>query len=149
LASAGAAVASSTIVYFVLPVGPFGAIGTWAFVAVFAVGLMAVSALIARQVRHYRTDSTRLGSIAGLAASLYLAILFFAAVYYGLAEHMPGSITSLTTKIDALYFALAITTTVGFGDVHAMSQLARAVVAVHMVFNIGFLGLAVTALRGR
>nr|WP_228046272.1 potassium channel family protein [Saccharopolyspora sp. HNM0983] len=84
-----------------------------------------------------------------MVAALYLAVLFFASVYFGLSWHYPGAMAQLGTRTDALYFALSVTATVGFGDVHAASQGARAVVAVHMVFNIGFLGAVINELRGR
>ncbi|MBK0865644.1 MULTISPECIES: two pore domain potassium channel family protein [unclassified Saccharopolyspora] len=138
------AIAAGTAVYFALPLGVFGKSGTWAFVALFALGLALVSAAIVRQVRRFRSGAARL---TGVLTSLYLAVLFFAAVYFGLSAHWPGSVVQLRTKVDALYFALSITSTVGFGDVHAAGQQARAVVGVHLVFNLGFLGVAVHAVR--
>ncbi|MGP4019474.1 ion channel [Saccharopolyspora sp. 5N708] len=150
LATALTAVVLSTVGYYLLPIGRFGVGGTVNWVVVFAVGLLAVSALIVFQVRRFRIGDARRGSsIAGVVAALYLAVLFFSAVYFGLAYHDPGSITGLRTKTDALYFALSITSTVGFGDVHAVSQFARSLAAVHMAFNIGFLGAAVAIVRGR
>lgn len=138
----------STFAYFVVPFGEFGAIGSWGFVSLFLVGLVAVGVLIIRQVRRYRLGTTsQAAPIAGVVASLYLAVLFFAAVYYSLARYQPLAITSLHTKLDALYFALSVTSTVGFGDVHAVSQPARAAVTTHLAFNIGFLGAAVGIVR--
>ncbi|MCI2422788.1 ion channel [Saccharopolyspora sp. K220] len=150
LATALAAVVLSTVGYYLLPIGRFGVAGTVNWVVAFAIGLAAVAALIVFQVRRFRTrDVRRSSSIAGVVAALYLAVLFFSTVYFGLAYHDPGSITVLRTKTDALYFALSITSTVGFGDVHAVSQLARAIAALHMAFNIGFLGAAVAIVRVR
>jgi voltage-gated potassium channel len=144
LAIAVVVIAISTGVYFVLPLGPFGTTGTWTSVAIFTIGLVAISAAIERQVRRYRSGAS---SLIAVLASLYLAVLFFSAIYFGLAVHEPWTIASLQTKLDALYFALSITTTVGFGDIHAVSQVARGVVTVHMVFNIGFIGIAVSVIR--
>jgi voltage-gated potassium channel len=138
----------STFAYFVVPFGEFGGIGTWGFVALFLVGLIAVGGLIIRQVRRYRLRTAgRAAPIVGVVASLYLAVLFFAAMYYSLTRYQPLAIESLHTKLDALYFALSVTTTVGFGDIHAVSQLARAMVTIHLAFNIGFLGAAVSIVR--
>jgi len=136
-------VAAATAVYFALPLGVFGVSATWAFVAAFAVGVLLVSVVLARQVRRYRSGGT---AVTGVLVALCLAVLFFAAVYFGLAAHRPGEVAQLRTKVDALYFALSITSTVGFGDVHAAGQLARAVVAVHIGFNLLFLGVAVRAI---
>ncbi|MBF6511111.1 ion channel [Saccharopolyspora hirsuta] len=142
------AVAVCTGVYYALPIGSFGLVGTLGSVVVFGAGLAAVSVLITVQIRRFRSGGGHRGSsVAGVVAALYLAVLFFAAVYFGTEHHEPGAIAELRTKTDALYFSLAITSTVGFGDVHAVSQFARAVAAVHMAFNIGFLGGAVAVLR--
>ncbi|GAB3300044.1 ion channel [Parasphingorhabdus pacifica] len=149
LVAAVLAVAACTGVYYLLPLRRIGsAAGTWIFVALFAVGLIAVAAVILLEVAHFRSErSYRRTSMAGVIAALYLVVLFFAAVYYGLAVHLPGSLVSLHTKTDALYFSVSITGTVGFGDVYAAGQLARAVTTVHMAFNIGFVGAVVTVLR--
>ncbi|MER7079252.1 Ion channel [Saccharopolyspora kobensis] len=148
LAAAVGAVAACTGVYYALPIGVFGLVGTIGEVVVFGVGLLAVSVLIMVQVRRFRSGGGHhRSSMAGVVTALYLAVLFFAAVYYGLAQHQPDAIAELRTKTDALYFSLSVTSTVGFGDVHAVSQFARAVAAVQMAFNIGFLGAAVSVLR--
>ncbi|MER7015798.1 potassium channel family protein [Saccharopolyspora sp. NPDC000359] len=149
LAATAGAVAACTGVYYALPLGTLGLVGTLGSLVVFGVGLIVVSVLITVQVRRFRSGGRQHhgSSIAGVVAALYLAVLFFAAVYAGMAHHEPGSIAELRTKTDALYFALSITSTVGFGDVHAVSQFARAVAAVHMAFNIGFLGVALAVLR--
>jgi hypothetical protein len=150
LATALGAVALCTVLYYLLPIDRFGFIGTVNSVVVFAAGLAAISALILFQVRRFRIEGARHGSsIAGVVAALYLAVLFFAAVYFGLASHDPASIASLRTKTDALYYSLSITSTVGFGDVHAISQVARTAVTIHLAFNIGFLAVAVAVLRAK
>lgn len=148
LSATTAVVALSTFVYFVLPFGWFGAVGAWGFVIVFLSGLLSVSAVIVLQVRRYRCHSVRRDtSLIGVIAALYLSVLFFAAVYFSLATAEPFAITQLRTKLDALYFSLTLVSTTGFGDIHPVSQLARAVVTVNLAFNIGFLGFAVAMLR--
>lgn len=139
------AVVVCTAVYYALPIGEFGRTGTIGAIVAFGAGLLVISSLVLVEVYRFRGD--RGHSIVGVVAALYLAVLFFAAVYFVLARYEPDAIASLRTRTDALYFSLSITSTVGFGDVHAISQLARAVAAFHMAFNIGFLGMAVAALR--
>jgi Ion channel len=53
-----------------------------------------------------------------------------------------GEFEGLATRIDALYFALTTLFTVGYGDIHPVGQLARALVSVQMVLNVGVLALA-------
>ncbi|MEB3369345.1 ion channel [Saccharopolyspora mangrovi] len=144
LAGTAVAVVLCTTGYYLLPVGERGLRGTVWAVAVFAIGLAVVAGLIFFQVRGYRTGRT---SIAWVVAAFYLAVLFFAAVYYAMSVHVPGALPGLSTKTDALYFSLTITGTVGFGDIHPETQPARALVAIHIAFNIAYLGTAVSALR--
>ena len=142
------AVVLSTALYYVMPLTGFGVLGTAATAAVFALGLLAVSATIVLQTwRFWSTKARSRASLAGVVTALYLSVLFFASMYFGMAYHRPGSIASLETRTDALYFSLTITSTVGFGDVHAVGQGARLMVIVHMAFNIGFLGLVLSVLR--
>lgn len=80
------------------------------------------------------------------------AILFFAYCYYRLS-FIPNQMVDLQTRLDALYFTVSTTLTVGFGDVHASGQLARGVVLIHMIFNVAVLAVGVrlfsTLLRER
>lgn len=39
------------------------------------------------------------------------------------------------TKIDALYFAVTLSTTVGFGDIHPVTQFARLIVTLQMILS--------------
>ncbi|TDD01470.1 two pore domain potassium channel family protein [Saccharopolyspora terrae] len=144
LASTAFAVALCTTGYYLLPVGEHGLGGTVWAVAAFAVGLIVIAVLVYSQVRGYRSGRT---SISWVVAAFHLAVLFFSAVYYAMAAHVPGALPGLSTKTDALYFSLTITGTVGFGDIHPVTQAARALVALHIAFNIAYLGTAVSALR--
>jgi hypothetical protein len=148
LAEAVGTIVLSTLVYFLIPSRVGGHLGNWAFVVAFTGGLVVVSGVILGQLRRYgRARSRTNASIAGLVLALYVSVLFFAKVYDSLAVSRPGALVGLGTKIDALYFSLAIASTTGFGDVHAVGQLARMVVIVQMAFNVGFLGVALAAVR--
>ena len=61
---------------------------------------------------------------------------------------LPGQFAELHDKTDALYFNISTLATVGFGDVHAVGQLARAAVTLQIVFNLVFLGAAVSLISG-
>ena len=50
------------------------------------------------------------------------------------------------TRVDARYFALATLTTVGYGDVSAQGQVARAVVCGQLVFSIGVVATGASVL---
>jgi voltage-gated potassium channel len=74
--------------------------------------------------------------LGGLVIGVVAGVLFCALIDYGIAVHAPGQFVGLTSRIDALYFALATLFTVGFGDITASGQVARVVMCVQMLFNV-------------
>lgn len=137
-----------TAVFLLLPVQAFNLSDTIRIVAVFLIGLAGIAFLIVWQVMAYR-DAKISGRarLQGLIVALYVAVLFFALSYYLMALSGPEQIAGLKTRMDALYFSLTIMSTVGFGDVHAESQASRAIVSLHLAFNLLFVSLAVAAAR--
>src|SRR3712207_1536520 len=84
-----------------------------------------------------------------LVLAAVAGIVAFAFVDHLVARTDPGSFDGLLTKTDALYFTLTTLTTVGYGDVHPVSQLARQVVMAQLAFNVVVLaGAARTLTRG-
>jgi voltage-gated potassium channel len=122
--------------YYLVPVEP-GVSGTQLVlraVATFVAGL-AVTWLIFRQLAH-QLDNPDEAPLAGLLNALIGGVAFFALADYITALSGPAQFADLKTKTDALYFALATLTTVGYGDVHASGQIARGIVVVQLVFNV-------------
>ncbi|PGH45913.1 Ion channel [Micromonospora sediminicola] len=105
--------------------------------------LVAVVAfLVTGQVRRQLTREQPTGreedrALTRLAVALIAGLLVFALADYVVADTRPGEFVGLHTRIDALYFALATLTTIGYGDVHAQGQIARVAVCAQMVFSIG------------
>jgi hypothetical protein len=54
--------------------------------------------------------------------------------------------SGISTRTDALYFTVATLTTVGYGDVHAQGQIARSLVTLQLLFDVVFVGAAVSTL---
>lgn len=71
-----------------------------------------------------------------LSMLLVLLIMASSLSFFLLNQARPEQVTGLETRTDALYFTLSTMTTVGFGDVHAEGQIARAMVCVLIVFNV-------------
>ncbi|MEV4687427.1 potassium channel family protein [Microbacterium sp. LWH3-1.2] len=82
-------------------------------------------------------------SLAGFGA-LFLSL--FAASYYVVAGADPRSFSDPLTRTDALHFTLTVVSTVGFGDIAAVSQVALIAVMAQMILNIILLGLGVRVL---
>lgn len=137
------------VIFYLAPVEPDATGGQLAVRAVLAVAAAALVALliwrmVARVVRN--EPDVRL---AGLLVALFAGVVLFAFVDYMIAVSRPGQFQDLETKTDALYFAVATLATVGFGDVHATGQLARAVVTGQMLFNLAVIATGGTVLVGR
>jgi len=122
--------------YYLVPVEPgvSGARLAWRTAGTVVAGLL-VTWLIVRQVGHQLAEPER-PPPTGLLTALVCGVVFFALADFVTAVSDPGQFTDLHTKTDALYFALATLTTVGYGDVHAVGQVARGVVVVQLVFNV-------------
>jgi hypothetical protein len=123
-------------VYYLIPVEPgqTGALRALRIAGTVA-GLAAVTWLILRQVsRHFAAPED--APLVPLLTALVGGIAFFALADYVVAVANPHQFVDLRTKTDALYFALATLTTVGYGDVHATGQVARGIVTVQLVFNV-------------
>jgi voltage-gated potassium channel len=134
----------ATVVYFLLPVPGRMREGSWAFL--FGGGVLLLGALIALSIRRL-VRATAGVRARGLIVLLCCGVLFFAWTNVTLAA-IPGEFTEMHTKVDSVYFSVSTLATVGFGDVHASGQLARAAVTIEMLFNLVFLGTAVTFVTG-
>lgn len=125
--------------YFLLPLDRVEGVGDW----VLLVAVLAVVAVIAAwQVYRITRDRYPLAQAAeALAAVVPTYLVGFAVVYYLMAEAAPGGFTEPLSRMAALYFTVTVATTVGFGDIAAQTDAARAVVTVQMLANLLLLGL--------
>ena len=85
----------------------------------------------------------------GVATSAPLFLLLFAASYYAVSASDPGSFSVRgLNRTDTLYFAVTVSTTVGFGHVTATSQIAGIFVTLQMGLDLIVLGLGVQGFVG-
>jgi voltage-gated potassium channel len=134
--------AAVTALYYLLPAGAVLPAGWW--IALFAGGLVILAAVIVLVISRMLAAGAE-ARIRAIFTVLCAAIIFFAETNYLLAK-LPGEFAGLHTRTDGLYFTISMVATVGFGDIHAAGQLARAAVAVQMIFSLVFLASAVAAL---
>ncbi|MEV5872737.1 potassium channel family protein [Streptomyces sp. NPDC052101] len=110
-------------------------------------GLLAVSLFFGWElwlIMH--SPSPRLKAVEALAATVTLYLVLFASGYYLLEHDVPGSFSKHLTRTDALYFTLSTFTTVGFGDITALSETGRVVVMCQMVCSLLIVGVAARVL---
>jgi voltage-gated potassium channel len=112
-----------------------------------AVGLLAVSGLVAWQVRAVvRSPYPRLRAIDALITTVPLFLLLFAATYYVVGSQAPDNFSEPLTRVDSLYFTVTVFSTVGFGDITATSQAARVLAIGQMLADLVLVGLIVRVL---
>jgi len=139
-----ALVVLATVGYYLVPVPGQMRESSWAIL--FSCGVVALGLLIAVAIWRLLGAGENV-RIRTLVLLLVLTVLFFSWCDDSVAR-LPGQFVDLHTKTDALYFTISTIATVGFGDVHAAGQLARAAVTVQIVFNLVFLGAALAMISG-
>jgi voltage-gated potassium channel len=143
------ALAGVLVAYYAAPVGEVPS--KWDIVLAAAgliAGLGALVFVVVRQVRlmaqfEAGDPSVRLDV---LVLVVFVVVPIFSLGYYAIEQGDASQFADLGTKTDALYFSLSTLATVGFGDVHATGQLARALVIVQIVFDLLFVAFVVSVL---
>lgn len=132
--------------YYLLPLDGQDTVGA---AALLACGLLAVVLVFLWEVRVIaRSPYPRLKAVEALAATLVLFLVLFAGAYFLLDSTTPGSFTEPMNRTDALYFALTVFSTVGFGDITARSQAGRVMVMLQMAGGLLLVGVAARVLAG-
>jgi hypothetical protein len=146
LLRSGASVSALVVVYYLAPLDhPLDPV-VW---IEFAIGLLVFGAVIAWQVRAILdSDAPRLRAIQAVAVGLPLLLLLFASTYIVIARNMPDSFTEALSRTDALYFAVTVFATVGFGDIAPRSEVARIVTMIQMIVGLVAVGLVAKIVLG-
>ena len=127
------------VLYYKLP---FTAVDNASTFLLLAAGLVLFGAVITWQVRSIlRSDYPALRAIEALGAAIPLFLLLFAAAYVKLAEAQPEAFSEPLSRTDALYFAITVFATVGFGDIVPVTDAARITTMVQMVGDLLVVGL--------
>jgi Ion channel len=126
-------------IYYALPLDRTSI--SWAIVML-GVGLLGLVVLVVFQVRSIiRATYPALRTVGALATSAPLFLLLFAATYFVMGQISEGNFSEPLTRTDALYFTVTVFATVGFGDITATTEGARALVTGQMVAGIVIVGI--------
>lgn len=109
------------------------------------VALATLALLAVVTVRKLRRHDDPVGRLVTL---IVIVVVAFAAVFYSLSM-VENQFQGIQTRTDSLYFTVVTMATVGYGDIHATGQLARAVVILAVVFNLVFVGAIASAIATR
>ncbi len=118
--------------------------GKLAWLPVVIAGLALFVWVFVRQLRKIeKSDFPVLRAVEALVLALALFLTLFAAAAVALEQATHGSFNESLTRIDGFYYAVTTLATVGFGDIHPVSQPARILGTVQMLGNLMLLGVAV------
>ena len=125
---------------------PFDGEKWWLGAIVGGLAVCAVVPLTAYRVSLLRrSQHPVVDGVEALVLLLGLLIFGFAAVYLTI-NRGGGEVEGLNTRLDSIYFTVTTLSTVGFGDITAVSQRARAVATIQMLFDLAFIAFAVRTL---
>ena len=146
LLRAAAAVTLLVVGYYLAPLDRPLDTGT---LITFLLALALVGAVIAWEVRSILTsDVPRLRAVQTVAVGVPMLLLVFASVYVQIETSQPNSFSETLSRTDALYFAVTVFSTVGFGDIAPKSELARIVTMSQMLTGLIVLGLVAKVVFG-
>ena len=138
-------IGGALLVYALVPIET-----TWgpAVMAPFAaIGLLGVFVVFFRQFgRIERSDHPSRAAIEALFLVLGTFVTLFAFLYVALSAYSPEAFSEEVDKVDGVYFAVTVLSTVGFGDVVAVTREAKILVTLQMVLDVVLLGAAVKLL---
>ena len=130
--------------YFVIPLDWIDTLPVPLGVAVAAGVLTGVT--VWQVLAIIRSADPGVRAIEALAVIAPIYLLLFAGMYFLMERNDPGAFTGELSRMDALYFTVTIFATVGFGDISAVSEVARVLVTVQMILNLIVLGAGVRLL---
>jgi len=143
---AAVSAAGLTALYYLVPLDRLARQPLWVTLLMGFVILGGLSWFEVRGVVRSRHPALR--AIIALAVILPIFLLLFAAEYFILAVADPAAFSDAVTRTDSLYFTITIFSTVGFGDITAVSEPARILVTCQMILDLVVLGLGIRVLTG-
>jgi voltage-gated potassium channel len=124
------------------------ALDAWLVVWLTVVGV-ALAAALAWQLRSImKSDTPRLQAVETAAIGLPFLLLCYAMLYALLSFNEPASFTQQLGRTDALYFTMTVFSTIGFGDIAPVTEVARIVTMTQMVAGLVAVGIVAKLLVG-
>jgi hypothetical protein len=135
--------------YFIYPVGDDSVAGTGVKLSIDIILLIVVIVWQVRRIFH--AEYPELRAIEALGVILAVFLVLFSALYLSVSHASSATFTQPLDHMGALYFTVTVFSTVGFGDITAKTDGARALVSVQMILDLILIAsvarLLVTAAR--
>lgn len=142
---------AGSIVYVVCVTAALSALHMWAPVnadeglhpaAGLVFVLAAFTGFIAYTVRRIHRDGLpEIRAVESLTLSAVWLVYAFSSLYLSMSVLTSGSFNEQLSPVSSLYFTVSVFTTVGFGDIHPDTDLARGIVTVQMVLGFILIGV--------
>lgn len=143
---AAGTVALFVVAYYLLP---FAAWSDAKSVVLLAFGLVGVTLIVVWEIKAIlNARHPVIKAVEALAVIAPLFLLLFSAAYYLLERASAASFSQPLSRTDALYFTVTTFSTVGYGDITARSEGARAMVIFQMLADLIILGFGVKVIFG-
>lgn len=134
-----AIVALLLVAYFFVPIrqgSPVTSAVVWASLLV----LVALVGVFLHQTRRInRSQYPLLAGVETLIVVLAIFLIGFAFVYLSMSTSAPDTFSEPLNRTGAVYLAITILSTVGFGDITPQSDASRWLVSAQMLIDIGFI----------
>ena len=131
-------------VYFILPIGDES---SGRALVKLTVDVLLIGVVIWWQARRILgADYPEVRAMEALGVILVVYLVLFSALYLSMSHSVAATFTERLDHMRALYFTVTVFSTVGFGDITARTDVARAVVSVQMILDLILIGAVVRVL---
>ena len=110
--------------------------------------VLLIGAFVHQTRRITRSRYPLLAGAESLIIVLSIFVIGFAFVYLSMSSSAPDTFSEPLNRTGALYFAITVLSTVGFGDITPKSDPSRWLVSAQMLIDIGFLAGALRLIFG-
>lgn len=115
------------------------------------VALAVVAAIVPFTLRRVqavrRSDRPTLVAAESVLLLLFLTLFAFSSLYLAVNQ-VSGEFNGLSTRLDAFYFTVVTLSTVGYGDITATGQWARALVSLQILLDVTLIAVSAKVLVG-
>lgn len=139
-------VGGTLVVYRLLPIEE--STGSWIVVSSFLLLVALGVAFTLMLLRIGRSAHPLVAGIEALSLVFGMFLSLFAFIYVSFSALDPGAFSQPIDKVGGIYFSMTILATVGFGDISAVSDVARVTVTLQMVLDMVLIGVAFKLLAG-
>ncbi len=145
----GLTLASALVFYYFVPIDlksghPIRE--TVFFLAAFGLLIWLIVRQLVKQMNAGPDPGVRVRSLITL---LYPVVVLFSLTYYIVQVHNPQQFDGIVTRTDSLYYTVITLGTVGYGDIHAVGQLAKVITIVQVAFDLVVIGALISVASSR